>query len=185
MHFRTDVTIDRPREEVFHRLADELGTTIPLICPLTISVTLDTDKLIGVGVTGQMMIKNVFTTAKVDFEVSRYEKDERLSLEVRYRRRSSQTDYRFRDEGTGTTVAMVTDAPAVGPGWVQGWNERVLKRHERGDAHRLKALLEGRGGEPALAVVRRNRRRSFALSVVIGGILAVSLFLIRIWLGGV
>jgi hypothetical protein len=184
MHLRTEVIIDRPREEVFHRLADEMATTSPLICPLTSSVTLDRDETIGAGVTGQIIIQNLFTSATVVFEVTRYEKGERLSIEARYRTRSSQTDYLFRDEGTGTTVVMVTDAPAVGPAWLQGWNERVVRRHEHRDAHRLKALLEGRGSVPILAVLWRNRSRSYALFVAIGVILALSWFLIRTWLAG-
>jgi hypothetical protein len=185
MHLRTEVTIDRRREEVFHRLADEMSTTTPLICPFTASVTLDRDEPIGVGVTGTIVIQTLVTSAKVQFEVTRYEKGERLSLEARYRTRSSQTDYLFRDEGPGTTVVMVTDALGVGPAWLQGWNELVLRRHERGDAHRLKALLEGRGSVPILAVVRRNSRRSFAVFAAIGVILALCWVLIRTWLGDV
>jgi uncharacterized protein YndB with AHSA1/START domain len=184
MHLRTEVTIDRPREEVFRRLADEMATTTPLICPLTASVTLDRDQTIGAGVTGRIIIQNLFASATVVFEVTRYEKGERLSFEARYRTRSSQTDYLFRDEGSGTTVVMVTDAPAIGPAWLQGWNERVLRRHEHLDAHRLKALLEGRGRVPILAVMRRNRGRSYALFVATGAILALSWFLLRTWLAG-
>jgi hypothetical protein len=160
-------------------------TTTPLICPLTAAVTLDTHEPIGVGATGRIVVQNLFMSAKLDFKVTRYEKGERLSLEARYRTRSSQTDYLFRDEGTGTTVVMVTDASGAGPACLQGWNERVLRRHERRDGDRLKALLEGRGRKPILAVMRRNRRRSFAVFVVIGAILALSWFLVRNWLGGV
>ena len=158
-----------------------MGATIPLICPLTISVTVDSDKPIAVGVTGQMTLQNLFMSAIVDFKVTRYEKGERLCLEARRHGRSGQTDYLFRDAGTGTTVTMVTDAPAIGPRWLQGHNERVLERHERRDAQRLKVLLEGRGGGPVSATVRRNRRRSVAVFVVISAIIALSWFLIRTW----
>src|SRR6266702_4745670 len=56
--------------------------------------------------------------------------------------------------GTGTTVTLVTDAPAVGPRWLQGWNRRALERHERQDGQRLKALLEGRLKDSANAYSR-------------------------------
>ena len=87
MRFQTEVTIERPRDDVFHRLADELAQTIPLICPLTISVTLDSDKPIGTGTTGKMTLQNLFMSYIVDFEVTRYEQHEQFSLEARYRTR--------------------------------------------------------------------------------------------------
>ena len=102
MRFQTEVTIARPRDDVFHRLADELARTIPRICPLTISVTLDSDKPIGAGTTGKMTLQNLFMSYIVDFEVTRYEQHEQFSLEARYRTRSAHSDYLFRDAGNGT-----------------------------------------------------------------------------------
>jgi len=179
VRFQTEVTIERPRDDVFHRLADELAQTIPLICPLTISVTLDSDKPIGAGTTGKMTLQNLFISYVVDFEVTRYEQHKQFSLEARYRTRSAHSDYLFRDAGNGTAVTIVTDAPAIGPRWLQGWNHRILERHERRDAQRFKALLEGRGGDPTPGVVRRNRRRSVAIFVMVGATLALAWFLIR------
>ena len=179
MRFQTEVTIERPRDEVFRRFADELAQTIPLICPLTISVKLDSDKPIGAGTTGKMTLPNLFISYVVDFEVTRYEQHEQFSLEARYRTRSTHSDYLFRDAGNGTAVTIVTDAPAIGPRWLHGWNHRILERHERRDAQRFKALLEGRGGDPTAAVVRRNRRRSVAVFVMIGATRALAWFLIR------
>ena len=179
MRFQTEVTIERPRDEVFRRFADELAQTIPLICPLTISVKLDSDKPIGAGTTGKMTLPNLFISYVVDFEVTRYEQHEQFSLEARYQTRSTHSDYLFRDAGNGTAVTIVTDAPAIGPRWLHGWNHRILERHERRDAQRFKALLEGRGGDPTAAVVRRNRRRSVAVFVMIGATLALAWFLIR------
>ena len=50
-------------------------------------------------------------------------------------------------DGLGS-VTIVTNAPAIGPRWLQGWNRRILERHESRDGQRFKALLEGRGGDP-------------------------------------
>ena len=157
MRIQTEVTIERPREEVFHRLADEIDRTMPLICPLTTSVRFDSDKPLAVGATGKVTVRT-FVSRRVDFAVTRYQPPEQLSLETRYRDRSARTDYLFRDAGTGTTVTLVTDAPAVGPRWLQGWNHRALKRHERQDGQRLKALLEGRQTDPARAYWRSTAR---------------------------
>jgi len=157
---KAEVTIERPRDEVFRRFAHELATTYPLICPFTTSVRMDPEKPMAAGATGQMMVRNLFMPAIVDFTVTRYEKGERLSIEARHGSRSSRSDYLFRDAGTATIVTMVTEGPAVGPRW-------------------LKALLEGRGGDPTPALVRRNRRRSVAVFVVIGATLALAWFLIR------
>jgi len=176
---KAEVTIERPRDEVFRRFAHELATTYPLICPFTTSVRMDPEKPMAAGATGQMMVRNLFMPAIVDFTVTRYEKGERLSIEARHGSRSSRSDYLFRDAGTATIVTMVTEAPAVGPRWLQGWNHRILERHERRHAQRFKALLEGRGGDPTPALVRRNRRRSVAVFVVIGATLALAWFLIR------
>src|SRR5207244_2904186 len=84
-----------------------------LICPLTISVKLDSDKPIGAGTTGKMTLPNLFISYVVDFEVTRYEQHEQFSLEARYRTRSTHSDYLFRDAGNGTAVTIVTDAPAI------------------------------------------------------------------------
>ena len=54
MRIRTEVTIERLRDDVFHRLADELDRIMPLICPLTNSVRLDSDKPIAAGTTGKI-----------------------------------------------------------------------------------------------------------------------------------
>ncbi len=170
MHVQTEVTIERPREDVFHRLADELVTTIPLVCPVTTSVRLDSDNPLAVGATGKITIRMAFIARVVDFAVTRYQVPEQLSLEMRYRDRSSQADYLFRDAGTGTTVTLVTDAPPAGPRWLQGWNQRALERHERQDAQRLKAILEGRQKDPAKAY-----RRSMVRLVLIGWALAALL----------
>src|SRR5439155_24600715 len=89
VRFQTEATIERPRDEVFRRFTDELAQTIPLICPLTISVTLDSDKPIGAGTTGKMTLPNLFISYVVDFEVTRYEQHEQFSLEARYRTRST------------------------------------------------------------------------------------------------
>jgi hypothetical protein len=167
VHFQTEVTIERRREDVFHRLADELVSTIPLVCPVTISVKLDSNKPLAVGATGKITVRNAFVSRVVDFAVTRYQVPGQLSLEMRYRDRFSQADYLFRDAGTGTTVTLVTDAPSVGPRWLQDWNQRALKRHERQDAQRLKALLEGLQKNPAQA-----HRRSMVRLVLIGWTLA-------------
>jgi uncharacterized protein YndB with AHSA1/START domain len=163
---RAEVTIDRPREYVFHRLADKLGTTVPLICPLTTSLTLDSDKALTVGATGQLTVRN-FVSRVVQFTVTGYQEPDRLSLEMRYRTRSSKTEYLFRDAGAGTTVALVTEAPPVGPQWLQGWNQWALERHERQDAQRLKALLEGR-----LEAHVKARRRSIVVFALIAAAIA-------------
>ena len=114
VRFQTEVTIARPRDDVFHRLADELARTIPRICPLTISVTLDSDKPIGAGTTGKMTLQNLFMSYIVDFEVTRYEQHEQFSLEARYRTRSAHSDYLFRDAGNGTLEGRGGDpTPAV------------------------------------------------------------------------
>ena len=114
MRFQTEVTIERPRDDVFHRLADELAQTIRLICPLTISVTLDSDKPIGAGTTGKMTLRNLFISYVVDFEVTRYEQHKQFSLEARYRTRSAHSDYLFRDAGNGTLEGRDGDpTPAV------------------------------------------------------------------------
>lgn len=170
MHVQTEVTIERPREDVFHRVADELVTTIPLVCPVTTSVKLDSDKPLALGATGKITIRNAFIARVVDFAVTRYQVPEQLTIETRYRNRSARADYLFRDAGIGTTVTMVADAPPVGPRWLQGWNQRALERHERQDAQRLKALLEGRQKNPAKAY-----RRSMVRLVLIGWALAALL----------
>ena len=114
MRFQTEVTIERPRDDVFHRLADEMARTIPRICPLMISVTLDSDKPIGAGTTGKMTLQNLFMSYIVDFEVTRYEQHEQFSLEARYRTRSAHSDYLFRDAGNGTLEGRDGDpTPAV------------------------------------------------------------------------
>ncbi len=159
---KTEVTIERPRDEVFRRFADELATTYPLICPLTTSVSMDPEKPMADGATGQMTVRNPFMPAIVDFTVTRYEKGERLSIEGRYGSRSSRSDYVFRDAGTGTTVTMMTDGPAVGPRWLQDRNRRTLEGHDRHDAQRLKALLEGRQKNPAKA----HRRSMVRLALI-------------------
>ena len=179
MHLQTEVTIDRPRDEVFHRLADEFARTTPVICPLTISVMVDADKPIATDTTGKMTVQNLFHASIVDFSVTRFERNMRFSLEAHYRTRSARTDFLFRDAGIGTTVTIVSDAPARGPGWLQRWNYRVLERHERRDAQRLKALLEGTRGDVAPGIARRNRWRSILTFVLIGATLAVVLFVIR------
>jgi hypothetical protein len=158
VRFQTEVTIERPPAEVFHRLADEMDSTMPLVCPLTTSVRLDSDKPLAPGATGKISVRNAFVSRTVDFAVTRYQAPERLSLEMRHRDRSAQADYLFRERGTGTTVTLVTDAPPVGPRWLQGWNQRALERHERQDSHRLKALLEGRQTDPARAYWRSMAR---------------------------
>lgn len=158
MHFQTEVTIERPRDDVFHRVADELDRTTPLICPLTTSVKLDSDTPLQVGATGKVTVRNGFVSRIVHFAVTRYQAPEELSLEMHYRGRSAQADYLFREAGSGTTVTLTTDAPQVGPRWLQGWNRRALERHERQDAQRLKALLEGRQKEPVKAYRRSIRR---------------------------
>src|SRR3989442_590942 len=140
---------------------------MPLICPLTTSVRLDSDKPLAAGTTGKISVRNGFVSRTVDFAVTRCQVPERLCLEMRYGARSAQSDYLFRDAGTGTTVTLVTDAPLVGPRWLQGWNRRALERHELQDAQRLKALLEGRQKDPAKA-----HRRSMARLVLIGWALA-------------
>src|SRR6266566_5197238 len=101
---------------------------MPLICPLTNSVRLDSDKPLAAGTTGKISVRNGFVSRTVDFAVTRCQVPERLCLEMRYGARSAQSDYLFRDAGTGTTVTLVTDAPAVGPRWLQGWNRRALER---------------------------------------------------------
>ena len=179
MHFQTEVTIDRPRGEVFHRLADEFARTMPVICPLTISVTVDADKPIAIDTTGRMTVQNLFHSSIVDFRVTRFERDTRFSLEAHYRTRSARTDLLLRDAGIGTTVTIVSDAPGRGPGWLQGWNYRVLERHERRDAERLKALLEGTRGDLGPGIARRSRRRSILTFVLIGAALALVLSVIR------
>ena len=98
---KAEVTIERPRDEVFRRFADELATTYPLICPFTTSVRMDPEKPMAARATGQMMVRNLFMPAIVDFTVTRYEKGERLSIEARHGSRSSRSDYLFRDAGTG------------------------------------------------------------------------------------
>ena len=131
---------------------------------------MDREKPMAAGVTGQMTIRNLFMAAIVDFTVTRYEKGEHLSIEARHRSRSSRSDYLFRDTGTGTTVTMVTEGPAVGPRWLQDRNQRSLEVHDRHDAQRLKALLEGRQKNPAKA-----HRRSMVRRVLIGWALAAVL----------
>ena len=170
MRIRTDVTIDRPRDDVFHRLVQEIDRTMPLICPLTTSMRLDSDKPLATGATGKVTVRTAFVSRTVDFAVTRYEVPERLSLEMRYGARSTQSDYLFRDAGDGTTITLVTDAPAIGPPWLQNWNQRALERHERQDAQRLKALLEGRQADPAKA-----HRRSMVRLVLIGWAIAALL----------
>jgi hypothetical protein len=170
VRIQTEVMIDCPRNDVFHRLADEMDRTIPLICPLTTSVRLDSDNPLSLGATGKVTVRTAFVSRTVDFAVTRYQVPEQLSLEMRYRDRSAQSDYFFREAGTGTTVTLVTDAPPAGPRWLQGWNQRALERHERQDAQRLKALLEGRQKNPAKAY-----RRSMVRFVLIGWALAALL----------
>lgn len=179
IHFQTEVTIDRPRAEVFHVLADELARTIPIICPLTISVTLDSDKPIAPDTTGKMTVQKIFTSSVVDFRVTRFERDKQFSLEAHYRTRSARTDFLLRDAGNGTAVTIFSDAPATSPRWLRGWNYRVLERHERSDAQRLKALLEGTQGDLAPGFASRTRRRSILTFVLIGAILALAVFVIR------
>ena len=87
---KTEVTIERPRDEVFRRFADELATTYPLICPVTTSVRLDPEKPMAAGTTGQMTVRNLFMAAIVDFTVTRYEKSGHLSIEARHGSRSYQ-----------------------------------------------------------------------------------------------
>jgi hypothetical protein len=173
VRIRTDVTIDRPRDDVFHRLADEIDRTTPLICPLTTSMRLDSDKPLAAGATGKVTIRNAFLSRTVDFAVTRYEIPERLSLEMRYGARSAQSDYLFRDTGNGTTITLVTDAPAVGPRWLQSWNQRALERHERQDGQRLKALLEGRQQAPVQAH-RRSIARVVLIACTLGALLGVA-----------
>ena len=167
---KAEVTIERPRDEVFRRFADKIATTYPLICPVTSAVRMDREKPMAAGATGQMTIRNLFMAAIVDFTVTRYEKGERLSIEARRGSRSSRSDYLFRDAGTGTIVTMVTEGPAVGPRWLQDRNQRTLEGHDRHDAQRLKILLEGRQKEPAKAY-----RRSMVRLVLIGWALAALL----------
>jgi hypothetical protein len=174
VHFQTEVTIERRREDVFHRLADELVSTIPLVCPLTTSVRLDSKKPLAVGATGKITVRNAFVSRVVDFAVTRYEAPEQLSLEIHYRDRSSQADYLFRKTGTGTTVTLVSDAPPAGPGWLHGWNQRALERHERQDSQRLKALLEGRQTDPAKAY-RRSLFRLVLIGLALAALMGVAL----------
>lgn len=176
MHFQTEVTIARPRGEVFHRVADELNRTLPLICTLTSSVKLDSGEALAVGTTGKVTVHNAFVSRIVDFAVTRYRAPEQLSVEMHYRGRSAETDYLFREAGTGTTLTMSTDGPQVGPRWLQGWNRRVLERHDRQDAQRLKALLEGRQKEPVKAYRRSIRRLAlviWAFAALLGVAIAV------------
>jgi len=126
VRFQTEVTIERPRDEVFRRFADELAQTIPLICPLTISVKLDSDKPIGAGTTGKMTLPNLFISYVVDFEVTRYEQHEQFSLEARYRTRSTHSDYLFRDAGNGTAVTIVTDRSQVAA-WLEPSDTRASR----------------------------------------------------------
>ena len=170
MRIETDVTIDRPRGDVFHRLAQAIDRTMPLICPLTSSMRLDSDKPLAAGATGKVTVRNAFHSRTVDFAVTRYEVPERLSLEMRYGARFARSDYLFREAGNGTTITLVTDAPAVGPRWLQNLNQRALERHERQDAERLKAFLEGRQADPAKAY-----RRSMVRLVLIGWAIAALL----------
>ena len=170
MRIETEVTIDRPRDDVFHRLAQEIDRTMPLICPLTTSMRLDSDKPLAAGATGKVTVRNAFMSRTVDFAVTRYEVPERLSLEMRYGARSAQSDYLFREAGNGTTITLVTDAPPVGPRLLQSWNQRALERHERQDAQRLKAFLDGRQADPAKAY-----RRTMVRLVLIGCALAALL----------
>jgi hypothetical protein len=172
VQIKTQVTIQRPRDEVYRRFADDLASTYPLVCPVT-SVKMDRDTSIAVGVTGQMTVKNLFMSAIVDFTVTRYEKGQRFSFQASRGARSSQADYLFRDTGTGTLVTMITEAPAVGPRWLQGHNQRALDRHERQDAQRLKALLEGRQKDPAKAH-RRAMTRLVLIAVALGAILGAA-----------
>ena len=174
MRIRTEVTIERLRDDVFHRFADELDRTMPLICPLTTSVRLDSDKPLAAGTTGKISVRNGFVSRTVDFAVTRCQVPERLCLEMRYGARSAQSDYLFRDAGTGTTVTLVTDAPLVGPRWLQGWNRRALERHELQDAHRLKALLEGRLKDPAKAH-SRSMVRLVLIACGLAALLAIAL----------
>ena len=171
---KTEVTIERPRDEVFRRFVDEMATTYPLICPATTSVRMGREKPMAAGATGQMTIRNLFMAAIVDFTVTRYEKGEHLSIEARHRSRSSRSDYLFRDTGTSTTVTMVTEGPAVGPRWLQDQNQRSLEAHDRHDAQRLKALLEGRQRDPAKAY-RRSMTRLVLIAVAVAAIMGVAL----------
>ena len=167
---KTEVTIERPRDEVFRRFVDEMATTYPLICPATTSVRMGREKPMAAGATGQMTIRNLFMAAIVDFTVTRYEKGEHLSIKASHGSRCSRSDYLFRDAGTSTTVTMVTEGPAVGPRWLQDRNQRTLEGHDRHDAQRLKALLEGRQKNPAKA-----HRRSLIRLVLIAWALAALL----------
>jgi hypothetical protein len=115
---QTEVIIERPRHEVFYRLADGLDRTMPLICPVTTSVKLDSDTPIAGGSTGKVTVRNGFVSRTVDFAVTRYQAPEQLSLEMRHHDRSAQADYLFRDAGTGTTVTLVIDAHQLGQ---RGW----------------------------------------------------------------
>ena len=72
MHCQTEVAIERPREDVFHLVADELDRTLPLICPLTTSVILDLDKPPALGATGKVTVRSAFVSRTVDFAVTRY-----------------------------------------------------------------------------------------------------------------
>ncbi len=178
MHFQTEVTIERPRDDVFRRLAEELNITMPLICPLTTSVRLDSATALAVGATGKITIRNTFVSRIVHFAVTRYLAPEQLSLELHYRDRSARADYLFRESGTSTTVTLIADAPEVGPRWVQGWNRWARERHERQDAQRLKALLEGRQNEPVRAY-RRSLVRIVVIAWALAALLGVALALER------
>jgi hypothetical protein len=171
VQIKSEVTIERPRDEVFRRFVDELAITYPLVCPVTASVTLD--KPIAVGVIGQMTVKNLFMSAVIGLTVTRYEKGERFSLDARNRGRSAQSDYLFRDAGTRTTLTMVTELPAIGPRWLQRLNRRSLERHDRSDAQRLKALLEGRQKDPAKAY-RQSMMRVVLIGLALAALLGIA-----------
>jgi hypothetical protein len=83
---------------------------MPVICPLTISVTVDPDKPIATDTTGTMTVQNLFHASIVDFRVTRFERDTLFSLEANYRTRSARTDFLLRDAGIGTTVTRACAA---------------------------------------------------------------------------